>query len=124
MECPDCMGTLRLSEAARRIGVPTRVLIDFIVQKKIPMVMRHGIAHIDEDVAREFRVPDDYVPVDVEADRLGAVTLAEAVRRLGVTDREMCDHIEHRRFEWISIQGVPHVTDAELEAFRRRLAVE
>ncbi|MCU1460344.1 MAG: hypothetical protein JWO37_419 [Acidimicrobiales bacterium] len=46
---------LRASEAARRLGMPTRDLLVLIREHKIRYVMVDGIAHIPVDALEEYR---------------------------------------------------------------------
>ena len=46
---------LRASQAARRLGIPTKELLRLIHDRKIRYVMVDGIAHVPEDAI------DDYV---------------------------------------------------------------
>jgi len=45
---------LRASQAARRLGIPTRDLVPLIYDRKIRHVMVNGIAHIPEDAIEEY----------------------------------------------------------------------
>ena len=51
------MGTelLRASEAARRLGLPTRDLVRLIYDHKLRYIMVDGIAHIPVDALDEYR---------------------------------------------------------------------
>jgi excisionase family DNA binding protein len=46
---------LRVSEAARRLGVTTKTLLELINDRKIEYVMIDGIAHVREDAIERFR---------------------------------------------------------------------
>ena len=46
---------LRATEAARRLGVPTRDLLVLIREQKIRYVMVDGIAHVPADAIDEYR---------------------------------------------------------------------
>ena len=46
---------LRASEAARRLGLPTRELMRLIHERKIRYVMVDGIAHVPADAVDEYR---------------------------------------------------------------------
>ena len=46
---------LRATEAARRLGLPTKELLRLIQSKQIRYVMVDGIAHVPEDALEEFR---------------------------------------------------------------------
>jgi excisionase family DNA binding protein len=46
---------LRASEAARRLGVPTKELLRLVHERKIRYVMVKGIAHVPDDAVEEFR---------------------------------------------------------------------
>jgi excisionase family DNA binding protein len=43
------------SEAARRLGLPTRELLRLVHERTIRYVMVDGIAHIPEDALEEYR---------------------------------------------------------------------
>jgi excisionase family DNA binding protein len=45
---------LTASEAARRLGIPTRALIRLISERQIRYVMVEGIAHVPEDALDEY----------------------------------------------------------------------
>jgi hypothetical protein len=45
---------LRASEAARRLGIPTRDLLVLVRERKIGDVMQDGIAHIPVDAVAEY----------------------------------------------------------------------
>jgi excisionase family DNA binding protein len=47
---------LRVTEAARRLGIPTKALLQLIQSKQIRYVMVDGIAHIPEATVEEFRL--------------------------------------------------------------------
>ena len=46
---------LRASEAARRLGMPTKDLVRLIYDRKIRYIMVDGIAHVPEDAIEEYR---------------------------------------------------------------------
>ncbi len=46
---------LRATEAARRLGLPTRDLLVLIREHKIRYVMVDGIAHVPVDAIEEYR---------------------------------------------------------------------
>lgn len=46
---------LRASEAARRLGLPTRELVKLIYDHKLRYVMIDGIAHVPVDAIEEYR---------------------------------------------------------------------
>jgi excisionase family DNA binding protein len=46
---------LRATQAARRLGVSTRELVQLIHERKIRYVMVNGIAHIPVDALSEYR---------------------------------------------------------------------
>jgi excisionase family DNA binding protein len=46
---------LRATEAARRLGIRTRDLVQLIYDRKIRYVMVDGIAHVPEDAVEEYR---------------------------------------------------------------------
>lgn len=46
---------LRVSEAARRLGISTRELLEQVHTHQIRYVMTEGIAHIPESAVEEFR---------------------------------------------------------------------
>ena len=47
--------TLRATEAARRLGISTRELVQLIYDRKIRYVMVDGIAHLPDDAVEEYR---------------------------------------------------------------------
>jgi excisionase family DNA binding protein len=46
---------LTASEAARRLGIPTRALVRLISERQIRYVMLDGIAHIPEEALDEYQ---------------------------------------------------------------------
>ena len=46
---------LRATEAARRLGISTRELVQLIYDRKIRYVMVDGIAHVPDDAIEEYR---------------------------------------------------------------------
>lgn len=46
---------LRASEAARRLGVPTKEIIRLVYERRLRHVMIDGIAHIPKDALEEYR---------------------------------------------------------------------
>jgi excisionase family DNA binding protein len=46
---------LKASEAARRLGIPTKELLRLVHERKIRFVMVKGIAHVPDDAIEEFR---------------------------------------------------------------------
>ncbi|HUP75540.1 MAG TPA: hypothetical protein VM282_21030 [Acidimicrobiales bacterium] len=46
---------LRASEAARRLGLPTRELVRLMYDHKLRYVMVDGIAHVPADALDEYR---------------------------------------------------------------------
>ena len=46
---------LRASDAAKRLGMPTKDLLRLIYQRKIRYVMVNGIAHVPEEAIEEYR---------------------------------------------------------------------
>ena len=46
---------LRVSEVARRLGVPTRTVLELINDREIEYVMIDGIAHVCADALERFR---------------------------------------------------------------------
>jgi excisionase family DNA binding protein len=46
---------LRASEAARRLGVPTKELLRLVRERQIRYVMVNGIAHVPADALEEYR---------------------------------------------------------------------
>jgi len=46
---------LRATEAARRLGIPTKDLLRLVQERRIRYVMVDGIAHIPVDALEEFR---------------------------------------------------------------------
>ena len=47
--------TLRVTEAARRLGMSTKELLKLIRDRKIDYVMQDGIAHVPEGAIDEYR---------------------------------------------------------------------
>lgn len=56
---------LRAPEAARRLDMRTRDLLQLIFDRRIRYVMINGIAHIPEDAIAEYRARG---PLSVEGD--------------------------------------------------------
>jgi excisionase family DNA binding protein len=46
---------LKASEAARRLGIPTKEVLRLIHERKLRYVMVRGIAHVPDDAVEEFR---------------------------------------------------------------------
>ena len=46
---------LRATEAARRLGIPTKDLLRLVQERRIRYVMVNGIAHIPLDALEEYR---------------------------------------------------------------------
>jgi excisionase family DNA binding protein len=46
---------LRASEAARRLGISTKELLELVHVRKIRFVMVKGIAHVPDDAIEEYR---------------------------------------------------------------------
>ena len=46
---------LKASEAARRLGIPTKEVLGLIHERKIRYVMVKRIAHVPDDAVEEFR---------------------------------------------------------------------
>ncbi|MHB8463764.1 MAG: excisionase family DNA-binding protein [Acidimicrobiales bacterium] len=46
---------LRVSEAARRLTIPTKEVLRLVHERKIRFVMIRGIAHIPSDAIDEYR---------------------------------------------------------------------
>jgi excisionase family DNA binding protein len=46
---------LTASDAARRLGMPTKELLRLIHERKIRFVMVKGIAHVPDDAVEEFQ---------------------------------------------------------------------
>ena len=46
---------LRASEAARRLGVPTKEVLRLVRDRQIRYVMVDGIAHVPDDALEEYR---------------------------------------------------------------------
>jgi excisionase family DNA binding protein len=46
---------LRATEAARRLGIPTKELLRLIHERRIRFVMVDGIAHVPIDALDEYR---------------------------------------------------------------------
>ncbi|MDQ1424708.1 MAG: hypothetical protein QOD72_2206 [Acidimicrobiaceae bacterium] len=51
---PD--SALRATEAARRLGIPTKELLQLIQSKRIRYVMVDGIAHVPMEAVEEYRL--------------------------------------------------------------------
>ena len=50
---------LRASEAARRLGIPTKELLRLVYERRIRYVMVNGIAHIPAEAVDEYRTGTD-----------------------------------------------------------------
>jgi excisionase family DNA binding protein len=46
---------LRATEAARRLGIPTKELLRLVHERRIRYVMVNGIAHVPVDALDEYR---------------------------------------------------------------------
>ena len=46
---------IRATEAARRLGIPTKDVVRLIHERKIQYVMVNGIAHVPPDALDEYR---------------------------------------------------------------------
>jgi excisionase family DNA binding protein len=46
---------LRASEAARRLGIPTKEVLRLVRERQIRYVMVDGIAHVPDDALEEYR---------------------------------------------------------------------
>jgi hypothetical protein len=46
---------LRPAVAAERLGIPTRVLVRLMHERRIPHVVKDGIAHVPADAIDQFR---------------------------------------------------------------------
>ncbi len=46
---------LRATQAARRLGIPTKELLRLVYERQIRYVMINGIAHIPVDALLEYR---------------------------------------------------------------------
>ncbi len=46
---------LRATEAARRLGIPTKELLRLVQERRIRYVMVDGIAHVPFDALEEYR---------------------------------------------------------------------
>ncbi len=46
---------LRASEAARRLGMPTKELLQLVYERRIGYVMIEGIAHFPTSAIQEYR---------------------------------------------------------------------
>jgi excisionase family DNA binding protein len=46
---------LRATEAARRLGIPTKELLRLVQERRIRYVMVNGIAHVPLDALDEYR---------------------------------------------------------------------
>lgn len=55
-----------------------------------------------------------------EAHRLGALTMAEAARRLGVPTREIAGAVVQRRIRFIMVRGIAHIPEDALEEYPAR----
>ena len=55
-ETPVSVEVLALSEAARRLGVPLRELVQVVYDRGIRYVMVDGIPQVPEDALEEFRL--------------------------------------------------------------------
>jgi hypothetical protein len=53
-EAPMEAEPLRATEAARRMGIPTRELLRLVYEHRIRYVMVDGIAHVPEDAIAEY----------------------------------------------------------------------
>ena len=54
-EAPMDEEPLRVTQAARRLGISTRDLLELIRQREITYVMRDGIAHIPAEAVDEYK---------------------------------------------------------------------
>lgn len=52
---PMSADVLRATEAARRLGIPTKELLRLVHERRIRYVMVNGIAHIPVDALDEYR---------------------------------------------------------------------
>lgn len=52
-----------------------------------------------------------------EAHRLGALTMAEAARRLGVPTRDVAKAVVERQIRFIMVQGIAHIPEDALEEY-------
>ncbi len=48
--------SLRATEAARRLQIPTQELLRLVQPKQIRHIMIDGIAHVPEDAVEEYRM--------------------------------------------------------------------
>ena len=48
--------SLRATEAARRLQIPTQELLRLVQTKQIRYIMIDGIAHVPEDAVEEYRM--------------------------------------------------------------------
>jgi excisionase family DNA binding protein len=55
LEVEMAVELLRASEAARRLGMPTKDLLRLVHERKIRYVMVKGIAHVPDDALEEYR---------------------------------------------------------------------
>jgi excisionase family DNA binding protein len=55
LEVEMAVELLRASEAARRLGMPTKDLLHLVHERKIRYVMVKGIAHVPDDALEEYR---------------------------------------------------------------------
>jgi excisionase family DNA binding protein len=54
-EKPVTPELLRPAAAAERLGIPTRVLVRLMHERRIPHVMKDGIAHVPAEAVDQFR---------------------------------------------------------------------
>ena len=112
--------TYGLTEAAERVGMSTLALVQLVTRRLLPCVVEHGRIRIERAVIDSFVAPADYVPVADEARQLGALSLGEAIERLGGNEDEFARALLDRRIPHMLIQGVVHIPEAALEEYRRR----
>ena len=48
------LGALTMAEAARQLGVPTRQIVEAVMEHRIRFVMVRGIAHIPQDALQDY----------------------------------------------------------------------
>lgn len=48
------LGALTMAEAARQLGVPTRQIVEAVMEHRIRFVMVRGIAHIPQEALQDY----------------------------------------------------------------------
>lgn len=113
-------GTYGLTEAAERVGMSTLALVQLVTRRRLPCVVEGGRIRIERALIDSFVTPTDYVPVAQEAREQGALSLSEAIERLGANEDDFARALLDRRIPHVLIQGVVHVPEAALEEYRLR----